>query len=176
MSIASPFKSPKIKIISGRSSLNNELLVLEKEQCKHVYKPHVDIVNLLTALSLLTRCPNPILLWCAAWRPSNGHEWGGQPAPASSGPRFHSSRAKAGGTNPPHFSGGLEKGRKGEGWKRNEKNNSQRQWMKGKFIIGWRQNEDDSRKGTDKEIKIYSCVNAATQKHKWKHEKWRNAH
>lgn len=62
------------------------------------------------------------------------------------------------------------------GWKRNEKNSSQRQRMKGKFIISWRQNEDDRRKGTDKEIKIYSCVNAATQKHKWKHEKWRNAH
>ena len=63
-----------------------------------------------SALLLLTHCPSPVGLWCAAWRPSYGHEWGGRPAPASSGPGFHSSRAKAGGTNPPRSSAGGENG------------------------------------------------------------------
>lgn len=82
----------------------------------------------LSALPLLTRCPSPISPWCAASRPSCGHGWGGPPAPASSGPGFHSSRAKAGGTNPPHSSvdgenqkrrdgGGKRESVKGDEWK-----------------------------------------------------------
>lgn len=71
---------------------------------------------LLSALLRLTHCPSLISLWCAAWRPSCDHGWGGPPAPASSGPGFHSSRAKVGGTNPPHSS--VEAGEGGEGWRR----------------------------------------------------------
>lgn len=87
----------------------------------------------------LTRCPSPIWPWCAAWRPSCGHGWGCRPAPASSGPGFHSSRAKAGGTNPPRSSverrageGGIqtsEKHRdafKGGDWKEIDKNGGRR--------------------------------------------------
>lgn len=103
--------------------------------------------HLREVLPLLTRCPSPISPWCAAWRPSCGHGWGGPPAPASSGPRFHSSRAKVGGTNPPRSSveagnsGGEKKKKKR---KKTVERNTQRRRLKveidrrGTTEWGWR--------------------------------------
>lgn len=60
-------------------------------------------------VTLLTRCPNPDVLWCAVWRPSCGRESGDPPKPAVSGPESHSSRATVYETDLLRFSTGDKK-------------------------------------------------------------------
>lgn len=141
----------------GPSGWSNKMLCLGvlKTTAPEAIFGHLKTLSLPAPL-LLTRCPSPISLWCAAWRPSCGHGWGGPPAPASSGPGFHSSRAKVGGTNPPHSS--VEAGNGGEGREKEKnewrtKESQSKEGVKGKLT-----RRKDRMRMTDKKMKIYGCI------------------
>lgn len=146
---------------------NTDMVLWDGTVKKNLKKKKCPWSHLREVLPLLTRCPSPISPWCAAWRPSCGHGWGGPPAPASSGPRFHSSRAKVGGTNPPRSS--VEAGNSGgEKKKKKEKKNSWEKHSKEKVESGnWQEGNDrmgmtDGKEDADKKILLLRAAR------KWK--------